>query len=312
MTVFASRKERLCFHILDGGISDESFGELEKLLLQLRSDFKIVRYRLSGCAQRDFQDAYGKRMAYKRLLLPDLLKDLDFVLYCDVDFMWLGDVAELWKQRDENVLLKATHDLAPETISREQRWFSVHGIPFDNERYFCSGLLLMNLKLFRTGDVAAKVYAFLDKHPDVNLADQSALNAVLSEQVGFLPQKWQVFSRDVTSHQIATGDVAVHYAGEVPWRRRSKIDMLTDTVLVWHRFNAKLRGISLWRSLRLYFGAYEIFGRRLMFRFAVSPLTKKIFRIALRLTSRKDYEQRFGMWWRSLDPRNPVICTPPA
>lgn len=30
----------------------------------------------------------GNRLAYARLMLPELLKDVETVIYCDVDFLW--------------------------------------------------------------------------------------------------------------------------------------------------------------------------------------------------------------------------------
>ena len=298
MAVRASPGVRLCFHILDGGIDDSDFAAFAGLMKCLRPDNAVVRHRLAETRDRDFRDVYGKRMTYKRLLLPAVLSDLDFVVYCDVDFLWLGDVAELWALRNPKLFFQSTHDRAPETIDHESSWFAARGVPFDAERYFCAGLLLMNLRKLRDEDVMARVFAFLDEHPDVNLADQSALNAVVQEKTGFVPQRWQVFSRDVVFGRDAEKPAAIHYAGELPWLRWSRLDMLTDTILFWHRVNAAMRGLSLWGALLLHFRADEIVVRRTLFLFAASPLTSWLFKLLLVLSGRKGYGRRFGMWWR--------------
>jgi len=304
MAVRAVPGVRLCFHVLDGGIEDSRFEEFAGRVRRLRQDCAIMRHRLDD--ERGFRDVFGKRMAYKRLLLPEILHDLEFALYCDVDFLWLEDVSGLWEQRDSRLLLQATHDKAPETMEGERRWFTAHGIPFDGEQYFSTGLMLMNLRKFREDNVAPKVFSFLEGHPDVNLADQSALNAVVpKKEVGFLASRWQVFSRDVCFTRDSDGPVAVHYAGEIPWLRRANVDMLTDMVLFWHRVNATLRGISLWRALRLHFGACEIIVRRMFFLFATSCLTVWLFRLALVISRRGCYINRFGMWWRRLETPEP-------
>ena len=298
MAVRASSGVRLCIHVLDGGLDDSGFAAFAGLMKRLRPDNAVVRHRLIETQDRDFRDAYGKRMTYKRLLLPSILPDLDFVIYCDVDFLWLGDVAELWALRDPKLFFQSTRDRAPETIDHERSWFAARGVPFDAERYFCAGLLLMNLKKLRDENVMARVFAFLEEHPDVNLADQSALNAVVQEQTGFVSPRWQVFSRDVVFGRGVEEPAAIHFGGELPWLRWSRLDMLTDTVLFWHRVNAAMRGLSLWRALRLHFHVGEIIIRRTLFLFAASSLTSWFFKLLLVLSGRKGYGRRFGMWWR--------------
>ena len=81
----------------------------------------------------------GNRMAYARLLLPEALPDVDYVIYCDVDFLWLRDVAELWKCRDSQYVLQSVKDM-DDTVQKEECWFRKNGLPFNSEKYVCCGL----------------------------------------------------------------------------------------------------------------------------------------------------------------------------
>jgi lipopolysaccharide biosynthesis glycosyltransferase len=68
------------------------------------------------------------------------------------------------------------------------------GIPPSN-RYFQSGVLVINLKRWRERNVSERVFHYLAQHKDrVQFLDQGALNAVLFDDWFRLDQRWNQVS----------------------------------------------------------------------------------------------------------------------
>ena len=261
MAMHASREVTLNFHVLDAGVREEDKRMVERKALEYHPS---VSFEWIPVEQKMFEGLpkwNGGYMVYTRLLLPQLLRDIDWCIYCDCDFTWMRDVAELWRERDDRCAVIGTVDGTKYTLDIEEKWFGEHGFPIDRAKYFCAGLTFFNLKMFREEGLAKRCFDLLQLHPPYN--DQSVLNIVAFGKAKLVPQIWQRFPEVVTQEELNRG-VVVHHAGEVPWTRMRGVMMLSDTRLVWHRMNAKLRGISIWKSLRLHYPAWEIVFRRLL------------------------------------------------
>lgn len=290
----------LSINVLDGGIHYDTFVLLVDKIRSIHERTEFRRLPIDESVFAAYPKWSGNRMTYARLMLAELLPDVDHVIYCDTDYIWLTDVTELWELRDDTIVLQSSRDGAPETERRERVWHECNGFEFDPERYFCAGLSFYNLHLFRQEQIIRQVSDFLVTHPDVPFADQTAMNVLLGQRTRLLPQKWQRFSRDVTNAEIIAG-CAIHFAGEVPWRKLGLwVNTITDAMLVWHRFNAFLYGISTWSSLRRWYGASEIIRRRILFYLAILPVMRTLFFMFLHFTGRGVYIPNLKIWCRRL------------
>lgn len=285
------------FNVLDGGIADSSWDDFVTRVTTEHEKTSFRRFPVDDVRFAAFPKWNGKsRQAYARLLLPALLTDADFVIYCDVDFLWCADVAELWTLRNSRAIVQSTPDGGMETRMREAPWFAARGLVYSPDRYFCSGLCFCNLKLWRELKVAEKILAFLDAHTDVQFVDQSALNAVLGGMpladgvvnVEMLPGKWQKMSRFTTADDIERGCV-IHYAGDTPWGRGWKTQPLTDLNLIWHAFNGSLTGGDERTSLRRFFDPSDVWRRRILFALFSTPVVRSLLFELLNLTGRAGY-----------------------
>ena len=264
----------LRFNILDGGIREDDWAYLVEKVNSLHEKSSFNRIPVDQALFGKFPTWNGNRMAYARLLLPEVLKDVDWVLYSDCDFLWLRDVTELWKERDNAFAVLAVRD-AGSWESKERTWFSKNGFDINgrgrplsqegstHENYFCSGMCLFNLKRFREEKIIEKTASILEQHQDVPFVDQTALNVTCAGAVKLVDEKWMRFTHFLTPETHALPSV-IHHAGEVPWRFVRRTQPLSDTMLLWHRFNAKVRDISLWCSLRRYFSPAQIVAHRLI------------------------------------------------
>ena len=298
IALYAHPDARLHFHILDGGIREESFAGFTACVARVNGKACFSRYRIDDSAFADFPAWSGNKMTYARLLLPALLRDVDFVIYCDSDFLWLADIGELWSERDKAFILQSSRDGCPRTERLEQEWCERHGFPFDPERYFCAGLSFYNLSAFRHEKIVDQVFDFIRKFPDVCFADQTALNHILRGRVRLLPQKWQRFTRDVMPEELSK-PIVLHYAGEVPWKRGGWWELLTDTIWLWHRFNDRIVGAQ-GGSLAIYFKPWQILFRRSLARLLVQAPLRYLFYRICQISGRGGYCAGFDTWVRPL------------
>jgi lipopolysaccharide biosynthesis glycosyltransferase len=298
LACYARPDAELVFHVLDGGIRDEMFASLEELIRRLHPRSHVRRHAIDEDAFRNFPVWSGSRMTYARLLLPRLLPEARHVIYSDVDMLWLADVAELWQHRDDDVVLQSTRDGCRSTLEREGRWHARHGYPLAPDAYFCAGLTMYNLERFRAERLMEASFDFLDRHRDVPFSDQTALNVLLAGRVRLLPQRWQRLTRDVTAAELRE-PIVLHYAGELPWRRPGWWDMLTDTVMLWHRFNDRLVGVR-GGSLAQHFTPWQVFYKRSLAVALYRKPLRALFYQLCRATGRGAYCQEFDVWIRDL------------
>jgi len=257
---YASPGARLRFDILDGGLSEGDWALLRDKVAAFHADTEFRRLEVNGAAFKDCLSWHGNHMTYARLLLPDLLPDADYCVYCDVDFLWMRDIVELWHERRENIALISTWDGAKSTWDVDGGWMKARGFDFSPDDYFCAGLTFFNLKYFREHDLSRRCLELLALKPPFN--DQTVLYLATKGKTKLVPLCWQRIHQYVTPAMVAEGAV-IHYAGAVPWKpSKRKIFLLRDIDLLWYRMNAEARGISLWRSLRTHFSAGYIFWHR--------------------------------------------------
>ena len=306
----ASPDADLRFNVLDGGLSDAEWDDFASRVRAAHARSVFRRFPVDDARFAAFPEWNGRsRLTYARLLLPALMPDADWVVYCDVDFLWNADVAELWTLRDPRAVVLSTPDGTADTRRREAPWFAARGLAYDPETYFCAGLSFFNLALWRRFGLAETTLAFLDAHPDVLFVDQSALNAVLGAaplapdvvNVKMLPRKWQTMSRFATADDIRRGCV-LHYAGDTPWRQAWRTQPLTDLQLLWHHVHGDLLGLTVDESLARFFPPEALRLRRRMFRFASAPVLRRLLFLLLRLTGRSGYLP----WMRACCRRLPV------
>lgn len=277
----AAKDVALRFHLLDGGIAAEDRAYLEERVRALHAessfDWLVVDEKMFAA----YPKWNGNRMAYARLILPSALPDVGWIVYCDVDFLWLRDIAELWAEREEGLALIGTKDGTGWTLDREEKWFAKYGYPFDREKYFCSGLCFMNLDVFREKNLVAKCEEVM-AHADINYPDQAALNVATWGLSKLVPQTWQRFTEVVTQEEVSRG-VVIHHAGQVPWTKMHWSQQLDDCRLLWHRHHAKYRGISTWRSLRMFYSPARLLAARAITWLFRCPVLTQVMELVAKL-----------------------------
>lgn len=180
---------------------------------------------------------HGSAIAFSRLYLAELFPDLDWVVTCDADVLFRGDIAELWSLRDDGVSFIAHKDcpLPPLKWNLEQHaWYEAHGMVIkDWTKYFADGLGLANLKRWREKGWQAEFERLAKAYRDWPSPDMMILNYVLQDDMKLLPVEWDCFSGDENADVDWSKPGAVHFVEDPPWNRYKITHLASDLVEEW-------------------------------------------------------------------------------
>lgn len=204
---------RICFHILhDETLSIDNKYKLEKVA---RSGSSIIEFHKID--ENDFSVVKNQMSRFTigtmfRCSLPELLPNLNRIIYLDADLFVNRDIKELW---DVDVREYCLAGVVDEGVA-------VHNYPrilnkypeIKKESYFNSGVLYMNLKKIREfGNLKKLVVDFLVENPEVGLPDQDALNVIFHNKVLYLDGSWNQFVFMHRKDNVEKLDKAIfHYA----------------------------------------------------------------------------------------------------
>jgi lipopolysaccharide biosynthesis glycosyltransferase len=174
---------------------------------------------------------------YLRLRLPHLVpRDVDRLLYLDCDILVHRDLGSLWEVQLGDALLAAVRDGINRTMGD---WGGVPGMAAGIRRdapYFNSGVLLMNLPVWRCSRATERCVEYLREHHDrLRFPDQDALNLVgydawleLESSWNDTVRWWQTRADDATDEQVHV----THFVGpRKPWQVDFPVDRYRDRYL---------------------------------------------------------------------------------
>ena len=214
LIMFADKDRTYKIHVLHTDIDESN----QRLICQMMTknfevQFYDVNERMKGYSNL-FVSNHIKIETYFRLLLPDMLRDVDKILYIDCDVIANTDVAKLYDVDVTNYFLAGTRDADiaanyNKDISFKDYMDSVVGIDLDHPYdYIQAGIILMNLRKFRE-----------------ECNTDSLLNIALSRE-------WMYHDQDTLNHVCVGNILFVDYAWDFVYDynesfRRSK-EVLID------------------------------------------------------------------------------------
>jgi lipopolysaccharide biosynthesis glycosyltransferase len=136
---------------------------------------------------------YSEAICY-RIFAPRIFPHLKRVLYLDSDVLVSGDINEIYFTPLGNKYIGAVKDqgekIAPKMVNH------YHKIVGKKGTYFNSGLLLIDCIKWKKFNTEKKVIDYIVKNKP-SLPDQDALNYVFNGKVHYLPDKWDVFFKNL-------------------------------------------------------------------------------------------------------------------
>ena len=190
--------ETLHFHVLDGGIGSEVKRAIDAL--QSMHPFR-VRYYPAGEA-----GPHGGA-AYYRLRVGYFLDTISRTLYLDVDTVALRSLKTLYDQPLNGYAFGACLDGAHRAKARRL------GVPVGN--YFNSGVMLMDLDIWRKGRIYEKCLATAKNHPEkLRYQDQDVLNLLFHGHYHRLSPAWNTLSVLADQDTDFSQCGILHFAGD--------------------------------------------------------------------------------------------------
>lgn len=173
--------------------------------------------------------------AYYRLFISDYLpKEVEKIIYLDCDTVILKELISLYEINIENYLFGAILDMPFST-----NLFYKNQFHLNDDRYFNSGVLLMNLQLIRSTEFLSKCILFIkNSFLKINYWDQDVINIVASGRIKELAYQFNYYSylfKFKTLHEPAI----IHYTGSgKPWNNKSAvITNQSYDFYYWDEFN---------------------------------------------------------------------------
>jgi len=259
--------------VLDGGIGAANRDRLERSLASPRLTLRFIAPDETALARIRHRGRVS-RTAYFRILAPELLPaSVSRVIYLDADVRVTADLARLWAEPQRGLPVLAVRDAGAPTVSSPRGLLNHRELGLAPDLgYFNSGVMALDLALWRKEQLADQLLRYLEGHPHaIRWWDQDALNAVLAGRWGELdprwnqiPQFWEPASGDSDPFSPALRELVirdpwiVHYStGSKPWHwscthptRDLFFEVLDRTAWAGWRPRRSFRDTLVWRKWR--------------------------------------------------------------
>jgi lipopolysaccharide biosynthesis glycosyltransferase len=187
----ANAGEELRFHVLHA--PDVTSNDLSRLGTVAREQGAAVEFRPIDEAVVSMFPSKGAlaggRMSWLRVVLPELLPELQRVIYLDADTLVVESTAALW-----HTDLKVAPLAAVANVTEAAMQAHVTSLGVEDWGYFNAGVLLVDLGRWREEGATDALARFVADHQHLPWFDQDALNAVFAGRWQKLHPRWNAMN----------------------------------------------------------------------------------------------------------------------
>jgi lipopolysaccharide biosynthesis glycosyltransferase len=212
-----NRANRIVFHCIFTGLSDRQKENIRKYLERNNSEVRYYEVD-EAFVSRFVLTSNWTPAAYYRLFFPALVgQDVGKLLYLDTDTIVVDDLAPLFCCDLEGYPVGAVEDNLVKTAPQL-------GI-LEEGNYFNSGMMLMNIPVWKEQRVSEQVFEYISKYPErINYVDQCGLNAVLINRWKKLDWRFNVIHSRIPEamtkrqrNEFLKNKVIFHFTRDRPW-----------------------------------------------------------------------------------------------
>lgn len=187
----ASRNYNYNIHILNTGLKKENMDVIYSLQDE---NFKVYFEDITSSIEpikSELKNVYHFSLVmYYRLFIEKLFPQYDKVLYLDCDIVVLDDISKLYNTILGSNLVGAIQEQVINS-SETFKTYARFGVGVEPEKYFNSGILVMNLKKFRQENICRQFMYLIDTYNfDVVDPDQAYLNILCKDKVRYICNGW--------------------------------------------------------------------------------------------------------------------------
>jgi lipopolysaccharide biosynthesis glycosyltransferase len=220
----AENPKQLHFFFLDAGIAAQNLEKLREAITQHGASCEFIQPDLAH--YRHIPTRRFGVAALLRLSLGSLLPtEVEKVIYMDCDTLAFDDIGKLWETDLGDCVVGAVTNLGHQCLSE-------YGIA--EGEYFNTGVLLINLRLWREEHIEEQALQLLTDHDEgLQFPDQDCLNRLLKDRWQHLSLRWNLQPATYSMHckgeytpgltkrdydEAITNPGIVHYIGkDKPW-----------------------------------------------------------------------------------------------
>jgi lipopolysaccharide biosynthesis glycosyltransferase len=187
--VRATSECRVHAHVLhDGDLTEDDEHRLRAMIHEAGGEFTLHPLDLAWLTEFPSKGAgEGDRISWGRLALPELLTDVDRVIYLDADILVCKSIGPLMALDLKGAPAAAVRNVVQPPLHQYVRDLGIEG-PRD---YFNAGVLVLDLARMREEEIVGQVRRYVaHKGGQLYWFDQDALNVILANRWHVLHPRW--------------------------------------------------------------------------------------------------------------------------
>jgi lipopolysaccharide biosynthesis glycosyltransferase len=210
--------EPLSLFLIHEGLSKRALKSLQRSVKEVRPSAELNIRTFSTRDLRFAKGFHGNYMVYARMFLADLLPEIDRVIYLDSDLLINRSIDEIWQIELNGCSIGGVSMGDLDKVAVERNFLLEIGLP-KTAQYFNSGVLLIDLALWRSKQMTKACLDFLATHPSRCIGDQTVLNALFSLDFIRIPDQYNIMvPRDTASYADGLPPGVFHFAANPkPW-----------------------------------------------------------------------------------------------
>jgi lipopolysaccharide biosynthesis glycosyltransferase len=213
MTTLARYSASTSLVLLSVGLTAPQEALLCDIAVRVGLSLHIIPMNSKPLNKATLRSKHLSHAAYARLFLPEVLPEMNKIIWLDADTLVLEDLCFLWNVDLGDSLVAAVSDdfigVAELEATRRQMG-----------DYFNSGVMVINLALWRTEQLLPKIKVLMVS-PDLICEDQSVLNIICADRVRRLDHKWNYHASRYFEYPAEKRHVSpaiLHFCGQCkPW-----------------------------------------------------------------------------------------------
>lgn len=209
-------------HILSDSFSEDLKSRFNDFVKSRNSEIQF--HAISDNFTKDLKLGVWTKHAWYRICLPDILPDIQKILYVDVDIAFANSLKDLFEIDLDGYSMGACMDVK----AMDSEVYNRLNLPSDY-RYICSGVLMMNLDFMRQNNVKDRILDFAKNNiTKLQSPDQDSINAVCHDSLLQLPLNYGIMDAFYRNDdfiklyrkelvEASQNPIIIHYAGCPPW-----------------------------------------------------------------------------------------------
>lgn len=236
-----NKDKNFCFYIVASDLSDKT--KIKLKVLAKDYNINIIIYEINKDFFRDMPIIHEISLAtYFRILLPNLVLNVDKLYYIDADIICLKDADSFFCINLEDNIIAAVPDSEKMNNKRNK------ALNLGQHIYFNAGILIIDIEKWNNNKISDKILTVINKYKNIiKYEDQDALNIVLSKKVRYISKKFNCINlKDIDVREI----VLLHFANHPkPWNRFWFLNVINNEFT--KNLYSKYEEITPWKNCPL-------------------------------------------------------------